>query len=26
VLGDTPGDLHIEVQQVEHEARVHLDI
>lgn len=25
-LGDTPGDLHIEVQQVEHASRVHLDI
>lgn len=26
VFGDTPGALHIEVQQVEHESRVHLDI
>lgn len=26
VLGDTPGDLHIEVQKVEHDSRVHLDI
>ena len=26
VLGDTPADLHIEVQKVEHESRVHLDI
>ena len=26
VLSDTPADLHIEVQQVEHESRVHLDI
>lgn len=26
VLGDTPGGLHIEVQRVEHESRVHLDI
>jgi hypothetical protein len=25
-LGDTPGDLHIEVQQVAHPSRVHLDI
>lgn len=25
-LGDTPGGLHIEVQAVEHESRVHLDI
>lgn len=25
-LGDTPGDLHIEVQKVEHASRVHLDI
>ena len=25
-LGDTPGDLHIEVQQVDHPSRVHLDI
>ena len=25
-LGDTPGDLHIEVQQVEHASREHLDI
>lgn len=26
VLGDTPADLHIEVQKVAHESRVHLDI
>lgn len=26
VLGDTPSDLHIEVQRVEHPSRVHLDI
>jgi predicted enzyme related to lactoylglutathione lyase len=26
VLGDTPADLHIEVQKVPHESRVHLDI
>jgi predicted enzyme related to lactoylglutathione lyase len=26
VLGGTPADLHIEVQRVEHESRVHLDI
>lgn len=26
VLGDTPADLHIEVQRVAHESRVHLDI
>lgn len=25
-LGDTPGDLHIEVQAVDHASRVHLDI
>lgn len=25
-FGDTPGDLHIEVQKVEHPSRVHLDI
>ena len=25
-LGDTPGALHVEVQVVDHEARVHLDI
>ena len=25
-LGDTPGDLHIEVQKVTHPSRVHLDI
>jgi predicted enzyme related to lactoylglutathione lyase len=25
-FGDTPGGLHIEVQTVEHESRVHLDI
>jgi len=25
-LGETPGDLHIEVQKVEHSSRVHLDI
>lgn len=25
-FGDTPGHLHVEVQTVEHEARVHLDI
>ncbi|MCF7221382.1 VOC family protein [Marilutibacter chinensis] len=25
-FGDTPGDLHIEVQKVAHESRVHLDI
>lgn len=26
VLGGTPSDLHIEVQKVSHESRVHLDI
>jgi predicted enzyme related to lactoylglutathione lyase len=26
MLGDTPGDLHIEVQKVSHPSRVHLDI
>ena len=26
MLGDTPGDLHIEVQKVSHASRVHLDI
>ena len=26
MLGDTPGDLHIEVQKVDHPSRVHLDI
>jgi predicted enzyme related to lactoylglutathione lyase len=26
MFGDTPGDLHIEVQKVEHASRVHLDI
>lgn len=26
MLGDTPGDLHIEVQKVNHPSRVHLDI
>ena len=26
VLGHTPADLHIEVQRVSHESRVHLDI
>ena len=26
MLGDTPGDLHIEVQKVTHPSRVHLDI
>jgi predicted enzyme related to lactoylglutathione lyase len=26
MLGDTPGDLHIEVQKVAHPSRVHLDI
>lgn len=26
VLGNTPSDLHIEVQRVKHESRVHLDI
>jgi predicted enzyme related to lactoylglutathione lyase len=26
VLGNTPADLHIEVQSVQHESRVHLDI
>ena len=26
VLGETPADLHIEVQKVAHESRVHLDI
>ena len=26
MLGDTPGELHIEVQQVSHPSRVHLDI
>ncbi|MBB1087887.1 VOC family protein [Lysobacter sp. SG-8] len=25
-FGDTPGDLHIEVQKVDHASRVHLDI
>ncbi len=25
-LGETPGDLHIEVQKVDHASRVHLDI
>jgi predicted enzyme related to lactoylglutathione lyase len=25
-LGDTPGDLHIEVQKVAHPSRVHIDI
>lgn len=25
-FGDTPGELHIEVQKVSHESRVHLDI
>lgn len=25
-FGDTPGGLHIEVQKVEHDSRVHLDI
>ena len=25
-LGDVPGDLHVEVQKVEHPSRVHLDI
>ena len=25
-LGGTPGDLHVEVQKVEHPSRVHLDI
>ncbi|MDQ3618220.1 MAG: VOC family protein [Pseudomonadota bacterium] len=25
-FGDTPGDLHIEVQKVDHSSRVHLDI
>lgn len=25
-FGDTPGDLHIEVQKVDHPSRVHLDI
>jgi predicted enzyme related to lactoylglutathione lyase len=25
-FGDTPGGLHIEVQKVDHESRVHLDI
>lgn len=25
-LGDTPGGLHVEVQTVEHDSRVHLDI
>jgi hypothetical protein len=26
MVGDTPGDLHIEVQKVSHPSRVHLDI
>jgi predicted enzyme related to lactoylglutathione lyase len=26
MFGDTPGDLHIEVQKVSHTSRVHLDI
>lgn len=26
MLGETPGDLHIEVQKVDHPSRVHLDI
>ncbi|GAB3379427.1 VOC family protein [Lysobacter fragariae] len=26
MFGNTPGDLHIEVQKVEHASRVHLDI
>lgn len=26
MLGDTPGDLHVEVQKVTHASRVHLDI
>ena len=26
MLGDTPGELHIEVQKVSHPSRVHLDI
>lgn len=26
MLGDTPGDLHIEVQKVSHPSRVHLDV
>ena len=26
MLGDTPGDLHIEVQKVAHPSRLHLDI
>jgi predicted enzyme related to lactoylglutathione lyase len=26
MFGDTPGDLHIEVQKVSHPSRVHLDI
>jgi len=26
MFGDTPGDLHIEVQKVQHPSRVHLDI
>jgi predicted enzyme related to lactoylglutathione lyase len=26
MFGNTPGDLHIEVQKVEHPSRVHLDI
>lgn len=26
MLGNTPGDLHIEVQKVDHPSRVHLDI
>lgn len=26
LLGNAPGDLHVEVQQVEHPSRVHLDI
>jgi predicted enzyme related to lactoylglutathione lyase len=26
MFGDTPGELHIEVQKVEHPSRVHLDI
>lgn len=26
MFGDTPGDLHIEVQKVDHPSRVHIDI
>jgi predicted enzyme related to lactoylglutathione lyase len=26
MFGNTPGDLHIEVQKVEHDSRVHIDI